>query len=222
MAVNLRNFKMLSLYPMDTIVYSYSATKARSGSTWLTTTVNHGLSFIPLCFGLWSSDGGSTWRQIDFTSQTGGGSLVSDSTKITINIQQDGGLPANIPIKIFAFAPSTYTGAVTAPAANSDFYINTETTYDALVAKGSYTMTNTDTPRTLYTHNLGYIPRVMIWRETQGSILSCIVSNIYDTAYYTQKDYIQIDSTKLVAYHFDTASSPSDVIHYRIYGGQNG
>lgn len=225
MAVNLRNFKLNSNYPMDNVVYSWAGNKSRSGSTWLTTTQNHGLSFTPLVFGLFSTDGGTSWRQIDFTSQTGGGSLISDSTKITINIQLDSGLPASIPIRLYAFAPSTYTGAVVAPDPRSNFYLNTDWTYDTLVAKGKYTLTNTNSLRTVYTHNLGYVPRVMIWIEhNDGSILSCVVGNEYDTLYYTQKDWVRITSTQLLAYHYSVPSSAltTDILHYRIYGGQNG
>ena len=223
--VDLRNFKLNSNYPMDNVVYSYANTFNRSGSTYLTTTVNHGLPFKPLTFGLWSADGGSSWRQIDFTSQTGSGSLVSDSSQITINLWQEDGLPATIPIRLYAFAPSDYTGSVLAPTPRSNFYINTDWTYDALVAKGKFTLNNTNSLRTVYTHNLGYIPRVMIWLEhTDGSILSCVVGNEYDTLYFTQKDWVRITNNQLLAYHYSVPSSalPDDILHYRIYGGQNG
>lgn len=223
MAVDLRNFNLLSDYPMDTIVYSYSNTFTRSDTTYLYTTINHGLPFTPLCFGIWSADGGSSWQQIDFTSQDGGGILSSNSTSITISITEYNGVPNSIPVKIFAFAPSTYTGAVTAPTPYSNFYINTTKTYDALIAKGTYTLYNTNSLQTVYTHNLGYVPRTMIWIEHyDGSVVSCYVSNFYDTPGYYQRDYVQIGTNRLLAYHYDTVSSPTDILHYRIYGGQNG
>ena len=224
MAINERNFRLNSNFPTDNVVYSYSLNLNAPGATYIDRSVNHSLPFTPLVFGLYSTDGGTTWSQLDFQKQSGtpfAGTLYADGTKVYFGIYGENNLPA-IRFRIFGFAPSTYSGNTTAPTPLSNFYINTTMTHDTLIAKGTFSLTNTNSLRTVYTHSLGYLPRVMMWLQNGSTVTPYRVSSNLVMTGTTDRNYAVITSSALQFYHYASYGLSTETLHYRIYGGQNG
>lgn len=224
--VDYRKFAINSDFPTDDIVYSYQGNL--SGDTWSqSATISHGLPFIPLVFGIYSVDNGTTWSQINFQSDAGAGVLEADSNNVHVQIVDNNGLlPSSaIKVRIFGFAPSTYTGNTTPPTALSKFMIDSRVVYDELLASGVFQLANTTSPQIIYTHNLGYIPRVMAWYEIETGgvkIISPINTGVYaPTEYYTVWEYLEVTPSVVQFLEYISYGTTLRKVHYRIYGGQN-
>ena len=223
--VDYRKFAINSDFPTDDIVYSYQGNL--SGDTWSqSATISHGLPFIPLVFGIYSVDNGTTWSQINFQSQNGSGTLSATASTISAQVgSASGALTTTVRVRIFGFAPSTYTGNTTPPTPLSKFMIDSRVTYDELLASGTFQLSNTTSPQVIYTHNLGYIPRVMAWAERvsggQTFITPLDTGSYTNTSYYSFWNYLEVTPAVVQFLAYTSSGSISDKIHYRIYGGQN-
>lgn len=226
--VDYRKFKMNSDFKTDNIVYAYQKdlTTSYGDGYYRNIDITHSLPFIPLPFGIFSTDGGTTWLPINYTSVHGAGTLTATASKISLTISNyNGNLPSIVKIRIFAFAPSTYVGSITPPTAFSKFLINSDTEYDKLIASGTYTLANSGDYQTIYTHNLGYRPRVMIWIQStdyQGTVFvrAQDPASFIGLSYYTSVNMVQITTTQLQYLSYHPSTNVTDIVHYRLYGGQ--
>lgn len=225
--VDYRKFQIHSDYQTDNIVYSYDGNMPTGDSYYRTFDISHSLPFIPLPFGIFSLDNGATWLPINYSSNSGAGTLTATASKFSISLNDyNGGLPSTIKIRVFAFAPNTYTGNITPPTAISNFMINSTMAYDELLAKGSQALLNQNSLQNIYTHNLGYIPRVMLWIEAVDYqnvtfIKPIDPASIIGMSYYTSYEYAVISTTQLQYMRYSPSINTSETLHYRIYGGQN-
>ena len=213
--VNLRNFKFNSNMKMDNVVFvTEQDFSSQSGvNSYVETTIANPFPFKPLCFGNFSLDGGNTWQDIDFLSTAGQGQLISKTSTISIYILHET-YAATIKVRIYAFPPST-AGNInyTEPTPISNFYINTVNSYDNIIANGTQNLSASNSDQVIYTHNLGYIPRAMLWQETSTGIMRMFEASYGDTNYNAP-----IITTTQLKWRTNSAIT----IHYRIYGGLNG
>ena len=228
MAIDYRKFKINSDYHTDNVVYSYSGTMTNGDGYYKTLDLTHSLPFIPLPFGVFSFTGNDgDWLPINFSSVHGAGTVTATASKISISINNyNGGLPGTVYIKIFAFAPSTYTGSTTPPTPISDFMINSEWTYEELITAGTFVLQNNNNYQTIYTHNLGYYPRVMYWIEAvdyQGTtfVKPSDPSSFIYMSYYTSCNAGIVTTTNFQYLYYSSSGNNPETLHYRIYGGQN-
>lgn len=219
---NYNNFKINSNFKTDLIVFSYSGTINLDIYGYGTLSVNHGLSFTPLPFGLYSTDGGTTWNDIDFQTQEGFGQMFATPSTIEITINIYNNPPASVLIRIFGFAPSTVPNViVNPPTPLSKFYLDSRKTYELLIASGRTVINNSSSLQTIYTHNLGYLPRIMLWEELPDNSISrhCTNARVEYSGYYSYI-YSSLSTTKLEYMNYDTLSPIQRIIHWRLYGGQ--
>lgn len=226
--VDYRKFKMNSNYQTDNVVYTFNGTITSGDGYSKTIDINHGLPFIPLPFGLYSLTGNTgDWLPINFSSVHGSGTLSSNGTKVSVSLYNNyGNLPGTVYIKIFAFAPASYTGSVVAPTPTSNFMINSDWTYDNLLAKGQYNLANDPNYQVIYTHNLGYRPRTMLWTQVtdyQGNpfVMPLEPTSLVFMSYFTSANAALITPTNLQFLRYQPSINTGQILHYRIYGGQN-
>lgn len=222
---NLRNFEFNSKYPMDNVCFVYEGTLSLSYGSG-STTISHSLGFAPLAFGLYSIDGGNTWTDIDFQAVSiGFGQILSRTSVIEVSLSLYS-QPESAKIRVFGFMPSNISASVSAPTPLSRFYLNTNYGYDTLIAKGVNTIPTSSSETLVYTHNLGYVPRVMMWSEstdTQGLVIrrqNQATQTMTGTGFGLISMAFIDEATFKYGYE-DEASSGSLTLHWRLYGGQN-
>ena len=137
------NFIANSDYPYDQIVYFKEYELTCDSSNSQTVTIAHGLGFTPLCFGIWSDTDTFTASHSlvkTFTNNTDFMIWVeSDDTNIYICKYDYRHAHANQKryIKIYAFAPISWTGDCEPTATTSDYLLfNTDLGYSQLIAAG--------------------------------------------------------------------------------------
>lgn len=200
---------------MDNVIFvgEYTFTNTSTYNSSIYTTIPHSLPFKPLAFGNFSLDGGNTWQDIDFEIRQGYGFINSYADNFTISITHPT-VASTIKVRLYAFPPSTYANYNFAkPNPISRFYINTNNTYDNIIASGLVTLSASGSEQVIYTHNLGYTPRVMLWRENN---YTGAISRIYYSTSGVEEPIVNNTQLKFLTY-YETAK-----IHYRIYGGSNG
>lgn len=216
MAVDLRNFEFNSNAKMDNVVWVFedSFSSSTPDYTLVDTTIANPFTFKPLCFGNFSLDGGITWQDIDFVSSQGQGQLVSrNDNTISIYISH-ATYTISIKVRIYAFTPASVGNLnFTKPTPISNFYINTENKYDNIVASGEANISASNSIQTVYAHNLGYVPRVMLWQETSTGIYKAHTATVGDTDF---------NAPIVTNSELDWKTTSNIKVHYRIYGGQNG
>lgn len=176
--------KMLldSDYPIDKIVFSLSGSltvpNGTSDSFPYPIQFPHGLSFTPLTILLWSNTSDFTVTnegmdaallQTALTTSVGQEySAFTDSSNIAIYRYNNSGSSQTVYYRIFCFMPSDASeDSLVGSTASSGtpFILNTEHNYMKLYKAGILTTTDN-----IYSHGLGYIPRVQIWSETGGVV----------------------------------------------------
>lgn len=163
-------------------------------------TLTHGLPFVPLLIGQWSTNanfnpsydlgitipGGSTGGQPETMC-----SVTADAKAIHFTIINNASTSRTFYFKLMAFAPPDYTGDVTPVEYNSPFRFNSHYRYQQILLQGQSSRA--------VNHNLGYLPQARVWAisgsyvvpamgELTTSALSCPSStNFY---YHIYKDAI--------------------------------
>lgn len=169
-----RNFLFNTDYPIDQLVFVHEG----SGSLGTGGTINvpHGLPFIPNVLFYWSfnSDFSIVYDQnvgpfpsgnpsFPFTLQV---TATSDATNVILNANGTLG-PSTVYYRIMAFEPSDSSADVPATAQSADnFTLNTDQNYTKLFLNDKVTVASGG--NTTITHDLGYIPQVMIWNVFSG------------------------------------------------------
>lgn len=211
---------------MDNVCFVYDGTMSLS-SGYGSTTLSHSLGFIPLAFGLYSIDGGSTWSEIDFqVVSIGFGQILAQASTISVSLSLYSSSASSAKIRVFGFMPSNITASVSAPTPLSRFYLNTKYGYDMLVAKGVTTIPSSSSETLVYTHNLGYIPRVMMWSEEllSGETVIRRLNQATQTTLGTGFGHISmalVDETAFKYGYEDELAGGILKLHWRLYGGQN-
>ena len=210
--VDPREFLLNTDYEMDKIIYFKEGSFTTPHGQYKSITINHNLSFVPLVFGILSFNSDFTnTRTIPFSlstiaaSSTSSCSLDADSTQISLSyLDEPGRFSTTVRYRIYGFEPSNSrekVGATNKYAKN--FILNTDYNYCKLYKKGVANSGET------ITHNLGYIPQTLAWKETTF-YGDPIISPIDDSTLSTSE--VTINSQK-VKFNVPDATK----IHYRIY-----
>lgn len=218
---NASKFRMSSDYPMDKIVYLYEGSQSIGAGSAVN--IAHGLGFIPLPMLQWSYNS-------DFSTayEIGTGPFPSGNNgypfSLEVHVKANGtnivitgvGItsPTTVYLRIFAFAPSDYTGTVASTKSLGDtFVINSDYNYMKLVAEGKETVSAGSS--TTITHNLGFIPHVLTWYNDGTYTYPIEVSDPATSSLpYVNTPYAEVNTTQLILY---SDSSISNTIHYRYY-----
>lgn len=225
-----RNFLLNTDYPIDIIIGriidSAVIRHATSMSDSILITIPHGLSYAPLCVGLFTdvSDfsiyykfGSSPQFYFSTTNQYTNriaGTVESDATNIYITfINFDTTRTIYYRVSLLAPNNSGSTDALS-PALRQDFYINTDNRIMNLhmYDHSTYNIVN-NLVNLVVNHDLGYIPMVMCWTST-NKIRQVGCEN---TIGVTGVDsYFDVDEQNIYINITDYVDSSID-IYYRIY-----
>ena len=140
---NPNNFLVNTDYPFDMIVYFKEYEFTTTSSTNQSVTIPHSLGFTPLLFGSWSDkqDFADSFTLLDeaFGADKITLYVEADSSNIYINKYQHDAQPGKkLYLKIYGFAPTTWTGDCE-PTANTNSFLllNTDVSYVPLLAAGA-------------------------------------------------------------------------------------
>lgn len=166
-----RNLLFDSKYPMPWIVLKRTHQISVPSAQWSSTKLAHGLPFIPLLVGQWSTNPNFS-PSYDLGVQIPGGysggqpetaCIVSaDATNILFNIDNNATTNRTFYFRLMAFPDPTYSGEIIPVDYNSPFKFNTKYRYQKIFMQGL------STTNTVY-HNLGYLPQVRVWTKTNNT-----------------------------------------------------
>lgn len=160
-------------YKMPWIIWSRSySIQVPSGGYIADQTLSHGLPFIPLLFGQWSTSagfnpsydlgvtipGGSTGGQPETMC-----SVNASASAVHFTIINNATISRTFYFRLMAFAPPGYIGDVTPVAYNSPFRFNSHYRYQQIYMQGQTGST--------VTHGLGYLPQAKIWAISGDRVL---------------------------------------------------
>lgn len=210
MAVDPRDFLLNTDYELDKIIL------VKTGDFVETVDIPHDFSFIPLPFGVWSTD--SSFSSVNALGAFATSSDIAHTPplgvvctayndKITLDARGSGYDSTRIYYRLYAFEPSDTTNTI-APTSDlaSKFILNTDYNYRKLKASGEFTQDGQE-----YQHNLGYIPQVMVWsKETwQGHDEVAPFADVLPEEFFTiTTDKIRIDGLYSVT---------NEKIYWRLY-----
>ena len=203
MAVDPRNFVLNTDYEMDKIIY-FAEGSLNSGQ--YDVDIAHGLSFAPLIFGVCAfnsdfSDARNVPYQRLTQSDTVSFDMLANATNIRLSYINSSGTPNKIYYRLYGFEPSGSAAIVPATSGNaSNFILNTDYNYCKLLRKGTAAVGAT------ISHNLGYIPQVLVWQVANGWTMPVTQSDTNSAVIITDQDLI-----------FNYQLLGVDNFHYRIY-----
>lgn len=215
-----RKFILNTDYPLDKIVFMYSGSQTVNNNTYSgTITIMHNLGFRPLAKMQWSNTsdfditnehGDNQYFTNIFSTQEGQDySVTSTDTTVSISLYNTSGSNKTLYYRIYCFAPSDISEETVIAGTSSSadkFVISTDYNYMKLAFEGYLTAASPT-----FTHNLGYVPRVLIWQRT-GSITDDYTYSIEAPSYQAG---VHVTSTQLVS-----LNQYVDRIHYRIYADE--
>lgn len=210
--VNPRQFLLNTDYEMDKIIYFVEGS-LNSGQ--YDVSIPHSLGFAPLIFGIcaFNSDF-SDGRGIPYIYQTPSDFVAFEAratnTDVKVSFNTANGTPAKVYYKICGLEPAGSTATLPATSGNAEkLIINTDYNYCKLYRKGAINASDVTT----ITHNFGYIPQVMVWRESNG-----VISPFNDSSWYSDdlgsEFGIEVTPANVV---IKAANIGLDKVHYRIY-----
>lgn len=139
---NPNNFLVNTDYPLDMIIYyKYHSFKTNTSKNQ-TITIAHNLGFAPLLFGSWSYNQDFSKSFSLLSGAYGEGKLTlyvtSDENNIYIHKYQYSPQRKNVYLKIYGYAPTTWTGDCEPTAqSNGPLILNTDSKYASLLSAGA-------------------------------------------------------------------------------------
>lgn len=201
--VDPRDFLLNTDYELDKIVY-FQEGSLNVGQYDID--IPHSLGFAPLIFGVCAfSEDFSDSRTIPWQYQNDNGvqqfTASANASNLRVTYTSDSGSPAKIYYRIYGFEPSDSHARVGATSKHAKkFILNTDYNYCKLHSKGI------TTPNSTVEHNLGYLPQILAWRETNGWVTPIEEAYSDSGATITSSDVV-----------FHNPYLGIDKIHYRIY-----
>lgn len=158
-----RNFSYSSDYPMPIVTYRNEFTvSAPAGDPMVLVKIEHGLPYIPLTIGKWSSTEDFTEAQdlssdqdIDGTSLE----LYADETYFYFLFFKEPSVSVTRHVRVIAFAPPDYNGDIEPINNDSRFRFDSDNDYLGVYAQGVLDQSTGG----VVEHNLGYAPQCKSW-----------------------------------------------------------
>lgn len=206
-------------YPIDMIALMTTATGDAPSYGYQDKTIAHGLPFKPLVAGTWSLNAAMSpsypynGGPADSYGQLYNVNAQSDSTNITLFVNNNTASAVTVYHEIFAFAPNDYSGTVVPTAnAGNKFIINSDDNFGKLFVAGNVALAQGAVGT--IPHNLGFVPQAFIWRETSTGIVSKFDYMSTGVSYNDLHSWA--DSTNVYIGNYDFLAENSKY-HYRIY-----
>lgn len=243
MTANPANLLYSTDYAQDKVIYlnsgSFTIPTPTAGSYH---TIAHGLGFIPLVAGGWST-GSSFTTTYDFGSGTTPSSspaswpfnvsleIAADATNIYIIPANISGSSQLVYYRLYAFEPSTSAATIAATAASADsFVFNTDYNYTKLYSASALTGLSASSSNTV-THDIGTVPQVNAWATNTAKLFSVagsvflanVTYPIYETEFQAGApvDVSVAVTSSTVVFRTGSASNTTR-IDYRIYYDETG
>lgn len=200
MKIDPRDFLLNTDYEMDKIVY-FTSGEISPGET---ISIPNNLSFTPLVFGVCAfnedfSDPKISPYQESIDSGTILLQFYARNGEIVVRYQNDRSSSEKMYYRIYAFEPTgSSSNAPYTSSKAKKVILNTDYNYCKLYKKG---VTDSDLA---ITHNFGYIPFVLAWREGGGTCMP---------QWFSDNDLGYVEVTNTTVY----LKSGNDKLHYRIY-----
>jgi hypothetical protein len=223
---NPRNFIINTDFSVDHVVYIKDVVVPFSS---IGIEIEHGLGFVPLLMGLYSTDDWNTSMPIDTPASSGDniGNLQTEAIQRVIRLINYGRLNRPVKARLFGLMPSNVNVDVTPPKIRySNFNFNTDFNYSKLIKADVFDTNWNSGENIIYHHGLGYIPEVEAWQEDNSGVVKKFF-NIYDpngvnfSSMGSRIVYAKITTQDFII-RTDGANQNITKIHYRIYGDQNG
>lgn len=229
---NPNDFLLNTDYEMDKIIYFYEGKiEANSASQ---VSFKHNLPFVPLLFGVWSTN--EDFTDVHTFSYLGSFDM-STSTYLCPNIELSAhddkvfidrvAVTGAFYVRIYGFEPEdSHANLASTSSRANKFILNTDYNYRKLVKKGREKITPNPSSPTQFDnlvidHNLGYKPQVMAWLEAAN-----LDENDQEVSHYIEYDYwqtlddetgLQVTTTQVIYRPRPTQSPANFYLHYRIY-----
>lgn len=230
MSIVYDNFKLNSDFETDDVILCKEINLSFSNGIWYGI-VNHNFGFKALPFVMVELNGDGIWLNASETASADVLSLsvLSHNNNIEVGLKVPSGTTANsVKARVFAMLPSDQNVSTPAPSTFSTFTLNSENKYDELLLKGTANVTNqSGSSQLVCTHNLGYIPRVMMWQEDVGGTTLIPLAPAYSAQSQSglpttvEVRAVQLTTTTVKMWYYNTQGSlPNLKLHYRIYASK--
>lgn len=202
---NLQNLLVDSDYQTPWIVWESELQYTLSVGDWQVYDTPHGLPFIPLLFGEWSTNSNfiPSYDSTDTTPGYAGAGQVplyfgcsANSQNVRVTLSNNQTSSTTFYIRLMAFAPPEYTGEITPIEFPTNFRYNSDYRYQKLLASGS--VSGSGTTGSSIAHNLGYMPQCRVWNylSTTGYIFpsgnASVTNTSLNTGAYDSSAYYHI------------------------------
>lgn len=229
MATDFSKYNIHSDYDTDEVILCNEINLTQQYSGYWAGTLSHSLGFKPLAFAMIMLNNDGLWLSAGNTTATDalGMVVVSYSNRVEIHATTPlGQTVTSVKARIFALLPSDQQNAnIPAPTSFGKYNINSDYNYDNLIAQGIATITNqSGSAQLIYQHNLGYLPRVMIWQEEVGGDNIRLLEPAYSAQSQTglpttiEVRAVQLTENDISMWYYSQNSMPDLKLHYRIYG----
>ena len=170
---NAKNFKIDTDEPLDKVVYLKEGSINIGASSAVSSSIAHGLPFIPLTNMIWSTTpnfsisymaGSGPQANDPLLFQLGIDSAVeADATNNVVSFTNFFTSPVTIYYRLYSFEPSDSNADSLSTINQGDpFVLNTDYNYTKLYIQGKLTLSAS----TSVFHGLGYIPQIEVWVGT--------------------------------------------------------
>ena len=235
MAVDPRNFILNTDYEMDKIIY-FTEQKVTPGQ-YGDFTIPHNLGIAPLITGVWSMTSDfavphhfalpmTYYSSVDdeYKYLVDAVSCYADSNKILLELWS-GSItipPTTFPyyVRLIGFEPSNSTADLPSTSGNAtQFILNTDYNYLKLHSAGVIPFPTSGSETITITHNLGYCPQALFWRELTVDGASEIrpLTEYATSTTYAPKDGIEAYNDRFVINKPQEQYGTDWKLHYRIY-----
>lgn len=217
------DFNVTTDYPIDQYVLYKTTSASSSSGSYSVVDIPHELSYIPLIYVQWSETADfDVPRELWQNS----GDIYPISEPYVINAYattsdvsvtfQNWGSNKTIYFRIWGFMPSdssTNTPYTSSLSGLSDMIVDTDMNYLKLFSEDVVDV-GISSPQTV-THNLGYLPVVMVWREYDlgGRMVEPLFSPLAATPFANETPSVTTNNIIFPASDFQQLK-----YHYRIYG----
>ena len=204
---DLRKFLFHSDYPMDKVVKIVSgAVTSVPAYDVKTVTISHGLPDRPYAIGTWSYS--SSFNDVkDFATDSGNYTTSyvypgTNSTSLQVTAFNQSGSTRTFYYRCILLAPHDATGDYSPVSTSNPTILNTDLNYFKIFKDGYTTGASV-------AHNLGYIPHVLAWYSSNGTVKPLVNPGFSPANNYPR---VRVNETGL---YFNMGEA--ERIYYRIY-----
>lgn len=209
--MNPNNFLSTTDYPIDQILGAIEGSFTVAGTSFISVSVPHGLSFEPLGMLKWSTDPtfDLSYDEIGISFNAATVTMSTDATNVNFDVLNLTQSSITVYYRVIFYAKPNEN--VTTPASASEldsFALSTDYNNPKIFLQGSAA------PNDTVTHGLGYLPQMDLWyRTTTGVIFRFKDATLFNSP---DRPRAQISTSSLQLYDSDFGYRVQEW-YYRIY-----